>query len=241
MLNILAHRLPPANYYLLNTLIGYLTEVTDNADFNKMNIRNCMSYSLIPSKAQIRGLTFSLVSIVFAPTLNIQGPLIIAFLSDYAGIFGSPVDEAASPIREVLVSAPLTPEAIRSPRQQMFQDLPSPGYSQTGFNQAGTFYQQSQSSRPSGNETGFVPLKPAYEAPTPPTSFSQFQQQAQNADGYGSLNGALAPSNSREAKARRRESGMLLMTMGMNNGQRRPSLQNLKENEIMVREGTAFD
>ena len=40
MLNILVHRLPAPNFHILDALVGYLVEVTENADSNKMNIRN---------------------------------------------------------------------------------------------------------------------------------------------------------------------------------------------------------
>ncbi|KAK5140524.1 hypothetical protein LTR04_002957, partial [Oleoguttula sp. CCFEE 6159] len=110
----LVHRLPRANAELLQALTGFLLDVTDNADVNKMNVRN--------------------VGIVFAPTLNIPAPLISMFLTEFNLIFGNAVDEAPPSVNEITVTAsPPTPEAIRSPRKQMFSDLPTPSYHKTQF------------------------------------------------------------------------------------------------------------
>ncbi|KAF2015971.1 hypothetical protein BU24DRAFT_346195 [Aaosphaeria arxii CBS 175.79] len=234
--NVLVHRLPTVNFELLRAMSSFLIEIIDNAGQNKMTVRN--------------------VGIVFAPTLNIPAPLISMFLTDFPDIFGTEVDEATSPIHEIVVSTPPLPDdAIRSPRRQMFSDLPTPAYNTTSFGQAmdapASFpqqlpqlpqprqqQQQQQQQQYAGYETGFIPLRPSYDAP-------MYEQQFQGAEGYGSLNGALQPGNSREAKQRKRESGMLLMNMGMSMGgaprNASGSNQRARDESRMVREGTAFD
>jgi RalA-binding protein 1 len=228
--NVLVHRLPRVNFELLQAVSSFLIQIIDNAALNKMTVRN--------------------VGIVFAPTLNIPAPLISMFLTDFPEIFGMPLDEANSPIHEIHVSTPpLGDEAIRSPRRQMFSDLPTPAYNQTSFQSldrplafpmAGNQQQQpsqQQSQAHGGYDTGFIPLQPVYDAPS-------YEQQYQTG-GFGSLNVSLQPSNAKEARQARRESGMLLMNMGMQNAPRKSSNPHLRPrdepNPRMVREETAFE
>jgi RalA-binding protein 1 len=248
--NVLVHKLPIANFELLRHLSSFLIEVVDNAQSNKMTVRN--------------------VGIVFAPTLNIPAPLIAFFLNDFLDIFGSPLDEASSPIHEIRVNNNyLGDDAIRSPRRQMFSDLPTPAYNETTFQQRfdrrppqfqdsvpppsypapqppqqqQQQQQQQERGRNGSYDSGFVPVRPSYDAP-------QYEQAYQNGEGYGSLNSAVQ-GNSREQRQRRRESGMLLMNMNMggqrkgSNGSSASSSQRLREdlraNPMMVREETAFD
>ncbi|KAI9693958.1 MAG: hypothetical protein M1822_003229 [Bathelium mastoideum] len=212
--NVLVHRLPTANYELLKALSSYLLVITNNAEVNKMGVRN--------------------VGIVFAPTLNIPAPLISLLLSDHDYIFGEPIDEAQSPIKEITVEPP-SQDSIRSPRRQMFSDLPTPSYNSSfpadqypGATPAPLFSSVSTSnpddlashsrsnSRTDADSsggtglglgaTGFIPMQPSY---------------AYQENGYGSLNGALAtapPEKSAERlkaleKRNRRESGMLMINM----------------------------
>ncbi|KAF2749936.1 hypothetical protein M011DRAFT_397611 [Sporormia fimetaria CBS 119925] len=212
--NVLVHRLPRVNYELLQAMSSFLIQIVDNAALNKMTVRN--------------------VGIVFAPTLNIPAPLISMFLTDFPEIFGMPVDETSSPIHEITVSTPpLGDDAIRSPRHQMFSDLPTPMYNQTTFQQLAPGGQQSLGSQlgPMSNyDTGFIPLRPSYEAPS-------YQQ----GEGYGSLGATLQP-NAKDARQARRESGMLLMNMGMQNAPRKGSNARREDlNPRMVREETAFE
>lgn len=67
-LNELAQRLPLANATLLKYLISFLIKIINNADMNKMTVRN--------------------VGIVFSPTLNIPAPVFALFLQNYEPIFG---------------------------------------------------------------------------------------------------------------------------------------------------------
>ncbi|KAH6898804.1 hypothetical protein B0T10DRAFT_394801 [Thelonectria olida] len=78
----LVQRLPQANATLLKYLIGFLIKIINNADVNKMTVRN--------------------VGIVFSPTLNIPAPVFAMFLQNYEGIFGidPEVYELPSPVSE---------------------------------------------------------------------------------------------------------------------------------------------
>lgn len=221
--NVLVHKLPRVNYELLQAMASFLILIVDNASLNKMTVRN--------------------VGIVFAPTLNIPAPLISMFLTDFPEIFGMPVDETNSPIREIQINTlPLGDEAIRSPRHQMFSDLPTPAYNQTSFqtvDRPAALQNNGQLQPPQqqyGYDMGFIPLRPSYEA----QSFPQpMQVQA-----FGSLNGSLQPENARDAKQKRRESSMLLMNMGMQGTPRKGSNPRIREemaDSRMVREETAFE
>ncbi|APA06866.1 hypothetical protein SS1G_04496 [Sclerotinia sclerotiorum 1980 UF-70] len=118
-LNGLVHRLPRANNILLRYLAGFLINIINHSDVNKMTVRN--------------------VGIVFSPTLNIPAPVFALFLQKYDAIFEQePNDHEHRPV-EVTVTAPsLSPEDIRSPRRQKFQqDLPTPSFNQQSFGQQG--------------------------------------------------------------------------------------------------------
>jgi RalA-binding protein 1 len=86
----------------------------------------------------------------------------------------------------------------------MFSDLPTPAYNQTTFQSFGA-------AQHSNDDTGMIPVHPTY---------ANYQMAPQGDGGYGSLNDALrSPTvyktaangvpSSRDAKAKRRESGML--------------------------------
>ena len=260
--NVLVHKLPRPNFELLRHLASFLIEIVDNSGVNKMTVRN--------------------VGIVFAPTLNIPAPLISFFLTDYTDIFGAALDEASSPIHEIRNNTShLGDDAIRSPRRQMFSDLPTPAYNETTFQQRmdrppqgyqgnsapnypppqppqqyqqqqqQQYSNQQQQGQYSGYDSGFIPMRPSYDTPA-------YDQPYTSGEGYGSLNGVVQSSGAREQRQRKRESGMLLMNMGMG-GQRKgsggPNAQqrgdgrydprmyshNNTPNPLMVREETAFD
>jgi RalA-binding protein 1 len=174
------------------------------------------------------------VGIVFAPTLNVPGPLISAFVEDKATIFGLPIDDAESTIITHQVQAP-QPTDLRSPRRQMFSDLPTPAYNQTTFQSFSPMQgQQTLDYHGGSSDTGMIPVRPAYAG---------YQMAPQGEGGYGSLNDALrSPTvfNSaangtltpRDVKAKRRESGVMLMAL--NNGSqmpKKPSMSRLREEE----------
>ena len=210
--NSLVHRLPLVNYALLRALSQYLLEVVNNSDKNKMSMRN--------------------VGIVFSPTLNIPAPVFSMFLSDFDAIFGDgEAEEPGTGTQEVtLPSNNLNAGEIRSPRHQMFSDIPTPAYNQTSFSNG----PPPSSYRPSPTmntqqDVGFIPMQPSYENrqyisnpyaqnhqhsqryPAAP----QVPQPAQGGEAeYGSLNMMMSPNNAPTLKAKRRESSMLFMGMG---------------------------
>lgn len=208
------------------------------------------------------------VGIVFAPTLNIPAPLISFFLTDYPDIFGAPNDEPSSPVQDTRHHS----DEFRSPRKQSFSDAPTPAYSETSFHSQQPMAQEQWNGRPpsqfpmpmtsapsyappqppqqqqrqqhtqyAGYDTGHVPMRPTYDSPG-------YEQQYQGGEGYGSLNTSRPPGSAREQKQRRRESGMLLMGMGMgqprkgSNGSNPPRHRDdYHANPMLIREETAFD
>ncbi|OQE46320.1 hypothetical protein PENCOP_c001G05874 [Penicillium coprophilum] len=187
--NSLVHRLPSPNLALLRALSQFLIEIVNNSDVNKMTVRN--------------------VGIVFAPTLNIPAPVFSMFLTDYDSIFGDNDSRVAKPM-ELTVENNLSPDDIRSPRHQMFSDLPTPSYQQTSFRTAGDGNGPSDSAR-THHDTGFTPMQPSYDQPT--SRHEQYNQPPGAGAPYNSLNGMLVPSSedTRSTKTKRRESSMLFM------------------------------
>ncbi|CAI7638741.1 unnamed protein product [Penicillium pancosmium] len=209
--NALIHRLPRPNLCLLRALSLFLIEIVNNSDVNKMTVRN--------------------VGIVFAPTLNIPAPVFSMFLTDFEAIFG---DAGATPIPsvELTVDNSLSADDVRSPRHQMFSDIPTPSYNQTSFRgpggagdaQQGSGGYADPSRAPHPNDTGFISMQPSYDQ-------HQHQQTARSGPGpdmynqhaagagagagadapFSSLNGMLSTDDTRSAKTKRRESSMLFM------------------------------
>lgn len=221
-LNILVNRLPLANRALLAALSAFLLSVVSNADVNKMNVRNGKS----DPKRHLKVLSTDnhLVGIVFAPTLNVPGPLISSFVEDQHVIFGAPIEDPESPVSARDEHPQITSSDLRSPRKQMFTDLPTPAYNQTTFQSFGAA---------ADNDTGFTPMQPSY---------ANYQMAPQGDGGYGSLNDALrsptvynAAANGgtptpRDVKSRRRESAMMLLSTNAG-PQKKPSLSKLREEE----------
>lgn len=196
--NLLVHRLPKPNWALIRALSAFLISIINNADTNKMSVRN--------------------VGIVFSPTLNIPAPVFAMFLTEFDAIFGEePEDPNVTP-PEVCITEPLTPEDIRSPRRQMFSEIPTPSYNQETF----PHLQQQKIQQPSyeqfaqafqaDHDTGMIPLQPSYETAT------SFDRSPRKQSGDGA------------AKARRRESSMLLTSGNMGAGQRKSSMPLLRNN-----------
>lgn len=154
------------------------------------------------------------------------------FLTEFDNIFEATYDGDAVKSVEIDVTAPpLTPEDIRSPRRQMFSELPTPSYSQTSFPSTQQSYQQNTHDQSSAYDVGFTPLKPAYEQPAygqPTQSHGHGGAVTMPAPGYGSLDGALALDDPQVTKARRRESSMLLMGFG----ERKSSMPKVQESPI---------
>ncbi|KAL8939755.1 MAG: hypothetical protein Q9211_002591, partial [Gyalolechia sp. 1 TL-2023] len=140
----------------------------------------------IVNSSDVNKMSVRNVGIVFSPTLNIPAPVFSMFLTEFDAIFGDGLEQASAPSSEGAVNEPSTPEDIRSP---MLSDIPPPSSNPSNFPQARP--------NPTGNDTGFVSLRPSYEGqvvPGPePSSGSR----------------SLAPDGA--VKARRRESSMLLV------------------------------
>ncbi|KAL4930592.1 GTPase-activating protein BEM3 [Aspergillus undulatus] len=179
--NSLVHRLPRPNIALLRALVQFLIVIVNNSDVNKMTVRN--------------------VGIVFAPTLNIPAPVFSMFLTDYEEIFDD-VPESSASAKELTIDHPLTPEDIRSPRRQMFSDIPTPAHNQVTFPRPGDRSDEYSSH----HDTGFIPMQPTYEA------FAQNRTEGHNYP-PAAVSRMLAPEsdNARNAKAKRRESNILFM------------------------------
>lgn len=200
--NHLVHKLPTANLQLLRATCEYLLEVTENAAQNKMSVRN--------------------MGIVFSPTTNIPTPVFNLLLSDFAAIFDNkPKSLADKDGRNGgLVPPSLAPGEIRSPRHQMFSDIPTPAYNQPEFPQDENTYPSSKHYQSSSSEFGFAPLNPSYEsghyvsnAQDPPRTQavpppSQPQQYLEGEEQYGSLDRMLVPQGASSDKRRNRESAM---------------------------------
>ncbi|KAK6614259.1 RhoGAP domain-containing protein [Botrytis cinerea] len=191
-LNGLVHRLPRANNILLRYLAGFLINIINHSDVNKMTVRN--------------------VGIVFSPTLNIPAPVFALFLQQYDGIFEHEPNEHERRPVEVTVTAPaLSPEDIRSPRRQKFQqDLPTPSFNQQSFGQQGPGF------------AGFNAMAgPDYGSRGNTLGVSSHDQQ----------HGAT--------KSKRRESSMFNMGMGL--GQKKSTNRLKENDPRLVDEESFFD
>lgn len=175
---------------LLRALSLFLIEIVNNSDVNKMTVRN--------------------VGIVFAPTLNIPAPVFSMFLTDFDSIFGD-IGSGPGPAIELTVDNSLSPDDVRSPRHQMFSDIPTPSYNQTSFRGPGDASSGPSDNSRAAHDTGFAPMQPSYDQPAY-RSDAYSQHQGASAS-YGSLNGMLSPGSddTRSAKTKRRESSMLFM------------------------------
>ncbi|CAI7652048.1 unnamed protein product [Penicillium manginii] len=215
--NALIHRLPRPNLSLLRALSLFLIEIVNNSDVNKMTVRN--------------------VGIVFAPTLNIPAPVFSMFLTDFESIFGD-AGATSVPSVELTVDNSLSADDVRSPRHQMFSDIPTPSYNQTSFRGPGAGDVQHAQAQQGGydpsrahnpNDTGFISMQPSYDQHQHQHQH-QHQQASRSGPGpdiynqhaagagagadapFSSLNGMLSsPDDTRSAKTKRRESSMLFM------------------------------
>lgn len=151
------------------------------------------------------------VGIVFSPTLNIPAPVFSMFLTDFDSIFGAEVSDITTKTVEITIEKPVAADDIRSPRHQMFSELPTPAYNQISF----PLPMGQADNRPSGAyDTGFIPMQPSYEPRAygaVPYNPGKSEAMPSGEPQYGSMNRMLAPSNAPSAKAKRRESSMLFM------------------------------
>lgn len=98
-LNRLVHSLPIENFSLLKALSGHLLRIVDNADINKMTIRN--------------------IGIVFSPTLNIPAQVFSMFLHEYQKIFFREDEVAESPKPLAAPQRPKLPDPPGTPTATM--------------------------------------------------------------------------------------------------------------------------
>lgn len=183
--NSLVHKLPKPNLALLRALVEFLIVIVNNSDVNKMTVRN--------------------VGIVFAPTLNIPAPVFSMFLTDFDSIFGEVPDSNTDPV-VLTVESPVSSEDVRSPRHQIFSDIPTPAYDQASFpihSDHGSNVHQ---------ETGFISMKPSYRRQSLYKLENSNPGQPNYAQ-FSSMNSMLSPNtdSSRLTKAARRESSLFFM------------------------------
>ncbi|KAL3489136.1 hypothetical protein BJX62DRAFT_163042 [Aspergillus germanicus] len=180
--NSLIYRLPKPNLALLRALVQFLIIIVNNSDVNKMTVRN--------------------VGIVFAPTLNIPAPVFSMFLTDFEEIFDDVPEFYDEKAVELTVDNSLTPEDIRSPRHQMFSDIPTPAPNQMTFPRPGDRPEEYIMQQ----DTGFIPMQPSYDA------YGQGRPENYN-QAPAAVSRMLAPEsdNARSTKAKRRESNILFM------------------------------
>jgi len=146
-LNVVISLLPRANRQLLKSLFAFLHHVVRRAEVNKMSASN--------------------LSIVFSPTLNLPGPLIITLLTEYNSIFSlnptpdsevsdtaatgsansSPQPERPRPM-SMLPRAEMHDSLPRNPRPQTLAILSSPSFEQTStFSMGGGHHGMPMSAR----------------------------------------------------------------------------------------------
>ncbi|KAH8675913.1 hypothetical protein BX600DRAFT_189589 [Xylariales sp. PMI_506] len=233
-LSELVVHLPQANDTLLRYLIAFLIKIINNAEFNKMTVRN--------------------VGIVFSPTLNIPAPVFALLLQNYEGIFGIPPEEyelpnglskgdsrsspesqprrpstgtgvAASPHRQRLVeqlqqsrSSP-TPPLMMSGGPRV-APTPPPGASrQVGYEPQYITHHQGGSQ---------ISLRPAYENGL---SVPAYDRPHYHQNHYEHDQGDTGYDQSHAARAKRRESSMFMGNMvGLNSQTSRSRLR--EENHI---------
>jgi RalA-binding protein 1 len=196
---------------LLKTLAQFLIVIVNNSDVNKMTVRN--------------------VGIVFAPTLNIPAPVFSMFLTEFDSIFDDTLrQDVVSKSVELTIEKPLGPGDIRSPRHQMFSDLPTPAYNQSSFP---TLRRPEISGESGGRDpreqfdTGFVPMQPSHEQR--PIALDTPSQRHGEPSQFSSINGMLTPNGSQSAKSKRRESSLLFMSMG----HRKSSMPKIRDDQRM--------
>ncbi|OLN88019.1 GTPase-activating protein BEM3 [Colletotrichum chlorophyti] len=215
----LVQRLPQANATLLKYLIAFLIKIINNADMNKMTVRN--------------------VGIVFSPTLNIPAPVFAMLLQNYFGIFGLEPEEYELPSscaeggdtgRERSGSLPSIGSGLPTrPALESQHNRPSTsaGSSQSPHRQrlleAMTGQQRSGGTPPPLLQE----LHSARSSPTPPPNYPtnrttgyepQYVPQAYENNGYPTMSrGYEGSSNSGYDQHKRRESAIFMGNMvGLN-------------------------
>ncbi|KAK1984421.1 hypothetical protein LZ30DRAFT_813766 [Colletotrichum cereale] len=216
-LSELVQRLPQANATLLKYLIAFLIKIINNADMNKMTVRN--------------------VGIVFSPTLNIPAPVFAMLLQNYFGIFGLEPEEYELP--SSFAEAESGRERSGS-MPSMNNGLPSrPSYDTSQHGRPSTSAGSSQSphrqrlldSMSGQQRTSATPppllqdLQSARSSPTPPPSFPtgrstyepQYMTQPYQNNGYHGSSRGYDGGPAGYDQQKRRESAVFMGNMvGLN-------------------------
>ncbi|KAI9727833.1 MAG: hypothetical protein M1834_007879 [Cirrosporium novae-zelandiae] len=209
--NRLVHRLPQANFSILKALSTFLISIVSNSDVNKMTIRN--------------------VGIVFSPSLNIPAPLVSFFLTRFDAIFiQEPTQE-----EKLAVNEPVRTDEVRSPRRQIFSEIPTPSFSQDTFNRGGKLQSPMTPELRAAYDTGFTSVHPSYDQYSL-ASNSYHRATGSDPESSGIHRTIQGPAKSEKSK--RRESSMLLMGFGMG---KKNSMPKVKEDPTMVEEDSAFE
>ncbi|KAI9053261.1 hypothetical protein LZ554_002228 [Drepanopeziza brunnea f. sp. 'monogermtubi'] len=205
----LVHRLPRANNALLRYLASFLINIINNADINKMTVRN--------------------VGIVFSPTLNIPAPVFALFLQQYDGIFGEEADDRDGPV-ELKVTATLPPYD-QQPIPKSQPGFPQPQhYHQTPRSNSDTGLTPLP---PTYESLGGAPTMAG-----PEYGRTQQQQQTLAGPSYDQFGGSSGYSRQQQqhgsdfqgSKSKRRESSMFGMNMGgMGLGPRKQSNSKMRD------------
>ncbi|KAH8203578.1 hypothetical protein TruAng_002211 [Truncatella angustata] len=231
-LSELVQLLPQSNGTLLRYLIAFLVKINNNADMNKMTVRN--------------------VGIVFSPTLNIPAPVFALLLQNFEAVFGiAPEDyELPSPVSESdlrplvesqarrpasragATTSPQRPRFMEQTQQQRSTPTPPPAIISGSGRSTATpppvsrqmgYEPQYLAQQPNGSQTS---LRPAYESGyMPPTNYDPNARQL-------ATNGQLNYDRSHyqtsyeqdysdydqphAARAKRRESAMFMGNMMLN-------------------------
>ncbi|EMR66668.1 hypothetical protein UCREL1_6337 [Eutypa lata UCREL1] len=222
----LVERMPQANATLLKYLLAFLIKIINNADMNKMTVRN--------------------VGIVFSPTLNIPAPVFALLLQNYQAVFGLEPEEyeLPLPLTEADLPQPRRPStaagATSSPHRQRLMEqqrsTPTPppggplrqnGYEAPYMNVQGN---GSQASLRPAYESGFgVPYdqntmpgplstQPAYDRLSTQPAYDRPQYGYSYDQGSAENNLSAPPNDAHSSRAKRRGSAMFMMNELNNQG-----------------------
>ncbi|KAI5795210.1 hypothetical protein EDC01DRAFT_615008 [Geopyxis carbonaria] len=200
-LNELVHMLPIENFSLLKALSGHLLRIVDNADINKMTIRN--------------------VGIVFSPTLNIPAQVFSMFLYEFREIFfRKDTPQSPTPSKGTFDSLSSSRPSVSSQRgteppgtPTLIPLNPAPARAQPqmapAYNVLPSQLPDTQNIVPQVAST--AGYEPVYQKVISPGRSSVPRYD----DGGSSSGGLSVPDDGKSAKSRRRESSMMFMMGGM--------------------------
>ncbi|EFQ35291.1 RhoGAP domain-containing protein [Colletotrichum graminicola] len=210
-LSELVQRLPQANATLLKYLIAFLIKIINNADMNKMTVRN--------------------VGIVFSPTLNIPAPVFAMLLQNYFGIFGLEPEEYELPSsfaeadsgRERSGSLPSMNNGL--PNRPLYDTSQHGRPSTSAGSSHSPHRQRLLDSRPGQQRTSATPppllqdLQSARSSPTPPPNYPtsrpmayepQYMSQSYQSNGYHGSSRGYDGGPAAYDQPKRRESAIFM-------------------------------